>query len=289
MKITPFFVTLVLVIIISMQAHSQKFYLGIGGGYGMPTAPAMQGTYNATIVQFNNTNSVITDYSLSNSSVSYGKGLQACITAGKMVNENIYAELGISYLSGAKFTSKTLNISQYNDSSTETFVQSATMLRLIPSVIFTVGKTKIKPYAKLGLVIGFGTKITLNSTSVSPSITSQQKNISLQKEETTGGIPLGYTAALGATYQFNNRFSLFAEINVITQSWSPSKKTIKSYIVNGVDKTSGLSQFDRETNYVNGYSYSDPNYPNNPNRALKTHYPFSSIGLNVGLHFSLHS
>ena len=132
--------------LLSGRTFSQGLYAKINAGYGLNMS-------TQSVNYFNFTNFTI-DTALSNKeqvNTSLGRGITCEGAVGYMFNNNIGAELGVSYLMGAKtLTKQTLYGSVRNNS------LSANMLRINPSIVIACGFEKINPYAKLGLIVGFG-------------------------------------------------------------------------------------------------------------------------------------
>ena len=129
--------------LLSDRIYSQGIYAKISAGYGLQMS-------SQNIDYFNFTNFSIDTASSTQEQVktSLGKGFVVEGAVGYMFNKNIGAELGVSYLLGAKTkTEQTLYGSLRNNS------LSANMLRINPSFVISCGFEKINPYAKLGLFI----------------------------------------------------------------------------------------------------------------------------------------
>jgi hypothetical protein len=224
-----------------------------------------------------------------------------------MITDNIGPELGIDYLLGAKilrYKSNTItnNVSTYidqtnsNNNTNSTLVHSTadeikvkgSMLRFIPSIRLTAGDWKVKPYVKFGLVISVLNRMQYEDIQTDISTAGVQK-ITEQTEIGKGNVSLGFAGAVGATYQLPQNFGVFAELGLIAQSYAPTQSKITKFTIDGVDQLPGMSTRDIETEYVDHYSHSYPTTPdaeNQPYETTKDYYPFSSIGLNVGISWS---
>lgn len=258
------------------HTHSQKLYVTIGGGYGLSTAPnSAYSSVNSTRNLTGSTNEI------SNSTGSFGRGMQFSGTFGYMFTENIGAELNIGYLLGSKITStnKSDGYLSYESSS------SGNMLRLTPTIRISVGKQKIKPYMRFGLVIGMLSKIKYSSVANFTYSTTGQ----LSNEETegysSGGVSLGFSAGFGANYKLTDHVSIFAEIGLISQAWAPKKSVTTKYMSNGIDRLATMNINEKETEYVSSYDNSSSSI-STPTKRLKTYTPFSSIGINIGIHLA---
>lgn len=67
------------------------------------------------------------------------------------------------------------------------------------------------------------------------------------------------------------------------------KGTLTKSTVDDVDQMPMLDKIDKEIEFADSYSYSTstPADVNQPDKSTKFYLPFSSIGINIGLHISL--
>ena len=230
---------------------AQKWYAGVGGGYGFPVAG----------VAISNETGTSYGYSFTSKTLSYGKGFNFGGYGGYMFNKNIGAEIGLSYLYGAQTSTGAENYDigsfagpPFNE--TETF--SATMLRIIPAVRFQVGEGCIRPYSVLGVCIGVAT--SANATLYNPSP---------DEAIYSGGYSFGLHAALGARIMFSQKIALYAEVNMNYQNYSPAKVTDGAITIN----------------YASSGSYYEAS-PYNTSQP-QAYLPFSSLGINVGVQISI--
>lgn len=257
----------------SGRIYSQGSYAKINAGYGLQMS-------SQNIDYFSFTNFSIDTASSTQEQVktSLGKGLVFEGAVGYLFNKNIGVELDVSYLLGTKTqTNQTLYGSRRNNS------LSANMLRINPSFVVSCGFEKINPYAKLGLIIGFG-KIFYEDdyTSASGSVVSEIMELS-------GGIALGLNAGAGIMYHLNEKLSLFGEINMVNLSYSPSRGELTKSTINGTDRLPDLTIAEKEVDFVDSYT-TDTNTPythTEPREELKESFPFGSAGLNVGIKINL--
>jgi opacity protein-like surface antigen len=259
----------VAVITLSTQdIKAQGAYLNLGAGYGIGMAGQNLGT-NETY----NSIEVVRG--------SLGKGFNTGVGFGYMFTENVGMEMNLNYLLGAK-TTFTDNSSDNNPEDVR--IISANMLRINPAMKFTFGET-IKPYAKIGMVIGVAGKITETNEDNSGAPLFPTKVETTQ--EYTGGVSLGLTGALGVDIMFSEMIGMYVELGALAQSYAPTKSVITQYDINGAQHITDLTTHDKETEYLSSY---DPAAPDNddskPDQRLKAYSPFSSIGLNVGVHFA---
>lgn len=246
---------------------AQGAYVNVGVGYGFPLACQTLGTNNSA-----NSVEIVRG--------SLGKGFNAGAGFGYMFNENIGAELNLNYLIGGK-TTLTDNSSTTNEEDVQT--TKGSMLRINPAIKVTFGET-VKPYAKFGMVIGVAGKIT--ETEEDHSGAPLLPMTTEIKTEYKGGVALGVSGALGLDFMLSDMFGIYAELGAIAQSYAPTKSEIVQADFNGADQLGNMTTRDRETEYSNDLPDDTGNDDNKPNQDLKFYSPFSSWGINVGVHLA---
>jgi hypothetical protein len=138
---------------------------------------------------------------------------------------------------------------------------------------------------RYGLSIGVMGKMIQaeNSTGSTPGFYSVERI-----EEFTGGISLGLNSALGINYALNDKLMLFAEINAFVQSWAPKRSEITTYTDSGVNLLASMTTYQKETEYEKEYTYYyGPQNPAKPNTESRFHLPMSSVGLQVGVTYTI--
>ncbi|MCX6187418.1 MAG: outer membrane beta-barrel protein [Bacteroidetes bacterium] len=251
----------------SFNSFAQNFYAKLNGGYSWATATMSTSSLNE----------VGSISSLDKVNFNFGKGINLGGAVGYMFNKNIGAELGINYLLGGN-TEFSLKSSFSNDA----YTYSATLLSFIPSIVITPGFDKINPYAKFGLSIGSATfTVKDENIGTSGSITNTTNITNVY----SGGVALGLVSSLGATYKVADKISVFAEMCILTMKYSPTKSELTESKINGVDNLSNLNTRSKVTEYSDSYSIDNsvPTDNNTPRKSIAPNFPFSSIGVNVGI------
>jgi hypothetical protein len=152
------------------------------------------------------------------------------------------------------------------------------MFRINPSLIITPGFDKLNPYAKLGMIIGIG--------SVKYEYTDNDNGeIEIRKRTLNGGAAFGLSSALGLKYDLSEKLSLFGELNMVNLSYAPTKGEYTEATFNGIDELPGMTTRERNSVFLNKYTYVDPPLDSQPRQELKEKLPFGSVGINVGISF----
>lgn len=255
----------------TQKSQSQTgFYVGVHGGYSLPIA-----TQNINHLNFSNETEQDGGNRFDDILLSLGKGGNAGINIGYMFNQNLGAELGVDYLFGTKYDAK------YRDPSDPdyTFDQylSAKMVQFKPSVVLRTSYDQITPYAKLGFVIGVGSTIKYEENE---HFGSNNYEYEMEMKE---GVGFGLNGAIGLDYALNNNMSVFGEITAVSMNYAPKKGYVTQALQNGTDYLPELSVRDKEIEFLDDFT--DNGSANEPEKQQRQSYPFSSIGLNLGLKY----
>lgn len=261
------------------QAEAQ-IYITAGGGYGFSANKQLLGwDYKADANSETYTGAYGT----------YGKGMQLSVNFGYMLCEWGGIEIGYSFLHPLNTQVLVLN---YDDQSDSVFTTSGTdeyglqMHRIIIGGRFCFGENNFKPYMRGGLVLGMGGNFSHGDyrTSQSP-FGSTTVN---QFTEYTGGIAFGYTAGLGAHYNFSDMVGVYFEASYVGQNWAPERSEITRYDIDGVDQLPNMTVRDKETVYLEELTFtSSPPNDGAPDEDIKWYLPLSTVGINFGVVINL--
>lgn len=258
--------TLVLIVAIGTTGYSQQFYISPEVGYSFGTARQNIDDYYFDRMS-ESANQLV--YSL-------GQGFNFGGGVGYMFNNNIGIELGVNYLLGS-----TSEYAAVSSSDIEKISFKGNMLRFTPAIVLMLDGEGLRPYAKLGFVLGTG-KVFAESTSTFSSVESKSKM------ELSGGLAPGFSGSAGVLFPMNDMIQLFGEFNFMSMSFAPTKGEMTELTANGVDVLGLLSTSEKEVEFVDSYFISDVSNqdPDSPSQELKQYLPFSSVGLRAGVRFS---
>lgn len=223
------------------------------------------------------------------SKVNLGKGLNFGVAFGYMFNDNIGAELGLGYFLGGKstFSQKYVDEVDATLNSTLTGEIYANQMRINPSLVVSTDFHDFVPYAKFGVVVGFGTKVT--ETYSYEDLASDYNTV--QTFESKGGIAFGVNATLGFLYQLNKKTGIFLELTSTAMSYAPKERNLTAYTVGGKNELNDLIYLQAsKTEYVKELdqviTIDTVEDPTQSTLAAQIKYPMSSFGLNLGVRFS---
>ncbi len=257
-------ITLIGVILITNISFSQGLFVKGNLGYGLAAGKEY-------INQNRTSGGGITTYE--GVYTTYGKGLNFGGALGYMFSDHIGAELDVNYLLGS-----TITATEINGGGTEEWKYSASMLKLMPTVIFAVGGNGIDPYTRFGIVIGMLGNVKSEFTDIGGG------SIEVRKYKDSGGAALGFTGTIGLNFSLSEALSLFGEVNLTTLTYAPTKGKLTEYTIDGVDQLGSLTPNLKEIEFVDNYTIDGalPTVTSKPTQELKIYYPFSSIGIRIG-------
>lgn len=270
----PFLVLFAL--LLSSTLNAQGLYLGTYGAYALPHSPQ-------NLPGFNNFTSDNNSVSFEQIDVSYAQGVNFGLIVGYYFNQYLAVEVDANYLIGAEFTARDEEDSDFFRSTTD-YRTSANMLRIIPALVISPGFEGLDPYARIGLVLGFG-QIEYRQSDVLTDRQSNTTNRTTQSSEFSGGLAWGINGSLGLRYALSDRLSLFGEVNLISMSYAPTRGELVEATDNGMDVLPFLPTSEKELELVDEIQedFNNPRPDSEPTQALRQHFPFSSIGLNLGI------
>lgn len=275
--------------------NAQGFYIGASTGYAFGVNKQSGIVQNRDALVIDTLQVSYTKINYTDVPLSLGNGFSIGGIAGYMFNENIGVEIGASYLYGGK-TKVSFNQESYGRdtngviyhlySEGETNWYSR-MTRVSSSLILSLNSEKFNPYAKFGIVLGFGSFYE-DSEWKSPTSDGSGTTSTLKKKY-SGGPSVGFATSMGIDYNLSEKLTIFGELNYLGMSYTPQKSEIIKLERNGVDELSSLYTSAKNIEYVDSID-SDEMYiwgMDVPSKKLKTSYPFSSLGLNFGVKFNL--
>jgi hypothetical protein len=255
-------------------ASKSGLYVQVHGGYGLATS----GTGASERVTTGSGFSTVTTETYKK--VGYGQGINAGLTVGTAIADNIAVELTGNYFLGSKQKVATATNSGGGSTKDE---YSLKMIHIIPSLVLkTNNKDGANLYAKFGPSIGVGGKFKQVNTRVSGANTIEEIS------QFSKGVSIGIQSAIGIDFPISDQLSFVAEFNFRNQNFSPKKGEITSYTQNGVDRLKNVypDVIDREFDFVKEIKSNTIPDPNKPDQALKSYTSLSSAGLNIGVRFN---
>jgi opacity protein-like surface antigen len=265
------FTSVLLFCIFTSPLFAQGPFITFNAGYGVKMA-----SQNLEYFEFYNFTSGNNSSTSEQVNVSLGKGVSLGAAIGVMFNENIGAELGISYLLGGKSKAQDKYIGGTTD-----YSLSSRMLRVNPSLVLSSNSEKIKPYAKFGVMVGAGSVFY----EFIDNDDGDEVRLLMKLNE---GIAAGLTSGIGATFNSSENIAFYGELNMVNMSYAPTKGEITEATFNGADRLPQFTTNEKETEFVDSYTSTGGNPPDSqPSQSLKQKLPFGSFGLCFGVRINL--
>jgi hypothetical protein len=295
------FFILALICLSSMYINAQgdsKVYLKIFGNYGFPTSASYRST-SYTSSGVNN------DYTFTTVKDGLGMGLRAGVGIGLVLNDFINLGLDVENYFGP--TIKSSNLFYYDNQAglvtiSNTSVDYQAKIAMVsPNITFkALSQPGFFIYNRLAFKVGAMKNVTEKTNSeynerfiedinINPNPTDHITRTK-QDFEYQGGLPFGFSAALGFQVKLTDKIRFFAEAEYTYLTYNPKKKVMTKWINNDGTEVD-LSQQDKiqvETEYKKSYTIKDGQTDTNaPNPQPTLRMPFSSIGLGIGLIYRL--
>ena len=265
------------------SSYGQGFYFSVGAGFAFPlTGPLMDGggvPYNGTIAS----STGLQTYNMKGAS--FSSGLLGKAAFGYMINENVGVELAAQMtLAPKKYTSGIDTIYVGNVPSSVSFTQqSKGLLLFIPSLVMQTSGDNLKLYSRVGLVIPARTKIVQDQI-----FTNLPGTGALTTDDVTYNIKnsfsLGFAAAIGVKYKLSEKTQLWAEVSFLSLNVLTKQGTLVAFSEDGQSYAPSSTGLPTTINYSKTASV-DSSQVSQAAYAI----PFSSIGLHVGVSYSLGS
>ena len=255
----------------SVQLYSQEFAVNFDIGYGLSIATeSIPEGYSNSISEY--------ETELINVIYSFGKGININTDIEYFPGEHIGFGVGTGYLFGANAVSFLGKTDFYRHRE-----YSANMFRFFPFIKFKFSKNKLTYYSKMGYLLGAFGEIKRESVIIYDMVDEHSSKTIYNK-----GISHGAIAAFGIQLSLSNRLSVYSEIKTFIHSYGPKKRELVKSERNGEDRLPELQPGMIHTNYVDNYikdwSSGGTDF-SEPLTELRWFYPFSSIGLNIGIHY----
>jgi hypothetical protein len=219
-------------------------------------------------------------------------GMNYDLWGGYNVTRNISFTMGFEGQKGWNINQSRSGI--FNGSSySEKVTWSSWMLSFQPGVEASVDLgSKWKPFCDVSAVIGFFPQINMKVTNINTSGTSKDNSSSTTTEIVQSGIyhgriPIGFDIRAGVYYKLSKMLNLYAALDFRGLNYNPKKYSMKKYTVNGVDEFSTLTTKSKEIIFVKSYDNKETIPSDSPNKQLEQTFPFTGIGLNIGILINL--
>lgn len=253
--------------VVSLCANAQSIYVRADLGAAVCTAPHLA-------YQYTYTNSGDATTNVEAKRFGMGDGMPFSVAAGYYFGENLGIELGVDYF--LAFSHKTVD-TRANSSDTYTTKMSGSMLSLVPALVMRFTVDKIKPYARLGIIIG-----VVNSGKAKTSDIFSSNDYE-ETDKDYGGVAIGAQAAVGVEYPLSKLLSLFGEVNLNGLSWAPTKGKITKYTENGVDKLGNMTTKEKTWIYVKNLDETQSIANSDPNKYSTVNYSLTNVGIILGV------
>ena len=152
-----------------------------------------------------------------------------------------------------------------------------------PSVSFHLPKGPFQFQLSIGPILGYSKKFdNIKNDLLSKSGFTYQET----EFETQASMLKGFKSSFGVAGKLSSKVNWFGEFSVLNWSFSPKKMQMVAHTINGVDELASLSDYEKETIYVDQYTYSGNTDPNKPRELLRRAIQINGVSLQVGFNYS---
>lgn len=268
---------------ISIILEGQNFYTSLGGSYNIARKNQLYNdSYSAHYsIAFENVEERHTKIRSS-----LGQGYMGNLTIGYQTTKQISFDLTMSYLYGKPISTKNEMIYSNGVESASSKEYSRSLL-ITPSLILYKDFKILSPYLSLGFALGFlNTKREFDYRSYDDKI-----KVHID-DDFTGRQSYGYTVKLGVQKKFNEILGVYGDVSITNLTFSPDKREMTSFTVNGIDSINTLKksvlQTEYSDDYTKKYKYENGKWVESwdesvPRKSGKFDIPFSYISINLGI------
>lgn len=262
------------------NVNAQELNVRLDAGYGFNLTPSATTSQQIITV-------AESDRSMYRNSIySYGQGWNANAELEYFWGKHFGTGLGIGYLSSDKVSasySERFNSDEYES--------TATMVRISPFVKFKFDSGQWSVFSRMGYLLGVAGQIDWITESRGHWEYRGYSHEIYQK-----GLSHGATAGLGGSYRLSARISLSAEARLFIHSFGPRKGEVivwRSSSLGSEDHDNlstviyGQIHTDFLDEYTEAYPFKSEAWLDQPAKERRRFYPFSSIGLNLGVQYQL--
>ncbi|HIP36928.1 MAG TPA: hypothetical protein EYG85_08740 [Crocinitomix sp.] len=212
----------------------------------------------------------------------HGSGIPIGLNFGYMFTQHVGFELGFNYFMGSEVT---IDVTKTFFGDDVTTTSKGYQIRVLPQLIISTGsEDALNFYSKFGLVMPVAGETTFKQEGV--FFNGLGTSTILVEGNSTGSFSLGYTGALGTTFNLSESLSLFGELQLINLRIKPATQTITKYMIAGNDVLSTFDTDQLETEYVSTINQ-DSNVDNTtPKKVIGTSTNYNSLGLNIGVRYN---
>ncbi len=262
---------IICIILISLMGwnltHAQKFYARVGVGGGISTSASLDLIYK---YETDGTSSY-----LSIVPVGIGNGVNGNLSFGYLFNKYLGVDLTVNGFMG--FPTGSDSVSSLLGSSRSEVKIAGDLISFIPGIVYAGLE------GNLMLVGGCRASHRFNYKMENPTVNPAQS--AELTNSFYGGVALGYSATGGCDFSLNKLINLFVELSFSHATWSPNYSEVIEYTVNGEDRLSTLTTYQKKTEYVDKIKFDVNPSLDSPREALRETYPFSTFAVNFGVKF----
>ncbi len=252
-------------LIFHLNGWSQHIYGSISGGHQFVVNNEQTPSF-----MVNTFHQISQPWFLRKENVAFNRVTNFDLSFGYQFKKNIGFEITGSFLKPARYVTSENAIARE---------LSGIFFRINPRFIIGVNLNKIQLYSKLGFIIGCG-KITYSQYFMNNTL----------EYEYCGGTSYGFNGYIGISVPINKRLAFFAELQAVSQSFSPKRGKTLVNINDGEDQLANyeFSSYDTQIEFSSTEEmYLSPPDAYRPQKLYKRNFSLSGYGITIGMKFIL--
>ncbi len=268
MKLMPF----LFVLGMSLISHSQSIYGSISSTYSIipqnnqqPASEIVNSIHNISLPWFQR----YENYSFKQAS-------QTAVSFGHLFNNNFGYELSGSYL-------KPNSVSDNDEIANRTL--NGNFFQTSVKFIINIPLNHFEIYSKIGVNVATGKMNYKQSL-----YTNKPEEIVLIYKYNED-VSIGFNASIGLNFPISKRISIFSELALISQSFSPRKGEMVKYTSGGFDESSWVTtkpyQYQIEFGSEYQWNLYGPDNGSQPQKLYRRSYALGGYGLTIGAKYVL--
>ncbi|NQT77964.1 MAG: hypothetical protein HQ565_09640 [Bacteroidetes bacterium] len=279
-----------IVLFFTVNAFSQKLYINAALGYGLGTQKSFFQMSSGNSYIYYDT--VYENNKFELKRISFGQGANFEIGVGTFIGKHIAIEINGFYQMSQKneiYYKDLINIvNVFKVQITQEKVIKGRMFGIRPNFVLRGGGDKIRPFLKIGGVIGFGKIIEEDDIIIYNPIPGYLPREDIESVLTyKRQLNLGYSAAIGFDVFVGEGTRFFVECAYTAINYVPISAEYTEYKYMGKDELNNLTTGERYYEFVDEYSTAENDNENTPTKSLKYPFSFSNIGARVGFIFRI--
>jgi len=198
------------------------------------------------------------------------------ISFGQLLNSHFGYEISTAYL-------KPISLNENNEFFLRQF--KGDFVQAFVKLLINIPLDRIDIYSKIGLNIATGRLIYNQTTN---SNTNNERTLNYKYFD---NISLGFNASVGLNYPISKRFSIFTELKLTSQAFSPKKGEVTNCSFAGTNELNSMKDhpywYQIDFGNENQFQFMTMNNDEEPQKLYRRSYVLGGYGFTIGAKYTL--